>query len=175
MTGALHSDEVTAVPTLEDADAKRELYAALASELSALLMGERDFVANAANFSSLVYHRLPDVHWAGFYVRRGDELVLGPFQGRPACVRIPLGRGVCGTSAGERRTVVVQDVHEFPGHIACDPASRSEIVVPLVVDDHVVGVFDVDSPVLGRFDSEDEAGLEALVGVFLQRTSTGLS
>ena len=150
---------------------KQQHYASLAEELSALLGGERDFFANAANFSSFIFHALPDLNWAGFYLCRHDELVLGPFQGKPACVRIPVGQGVCGTSAGKRATVVVEDVHKFPGHIACDSASRFEIVVPLLVDGNVIGVLDLDSPLLARFDSEDEAGIERLVGVFLQKTS----
>ena len=150
---------------------KHEHYASLAAELSALLGGERDFFANAASFASFIFRALPDLNWAGFYVRRHDELVLGPFQGKPACVRIPVGQGVCGTSAEKRATVVVDDVRKFPAHIACDSASRSEIVVPLLVDGNVIGVLDLDSPLLARFDSEDEAGIEKLVGVFLQKTS----
>ena len=150
---------------------KEEHYAKLAKELSDLLGGECGFIANAANFSAFVYHALPDLNWAGFYIHRDGELVLGPFQGKPACARIPLGKGVCGISAEKRQTIVVPDVHEYPGHIACDGASRSEIVVPLVVDGRLVGVLDLDSPVPGRFDSEDQAGLELLVGVFLRSTS----
>lgn len=147
---------------------KPELYRDLASQLDALLAGERDRIANAANTAALIYHGLPELNWAGFYFRCSAELVLGPFQGRPACVRIAWGTGVCGTAAARAATVLVPDVHEFPGHIACDPASRSELVVPLVEDARVTGVFDLDSPRRGRFDAEDQAGIERLVAIFLQ-------
>ncbi len=151
-----------------EAATKPEHYAALAVQARALLEGERDRVANAANFAALVYHALPGLNWAGCYFRAGDELVLGPFQGKPACVRIALGRGVCGTAAATRRTEVVPDVDAFPGHIACDSASRSEIVVPMVDrNGALLGVFDVDSPMLGRFDDEDRAGMETLVRVLV--------
>jgi len=143
------------------------LYAALASQLAALLAGERDFIANAANTAALLYAELPAVNWVGFYRLVDGELVLGPFQGRVACVRIPLGRGVCGTAAARRATVRVPDVHAFPGHIACDAASRSEIVVPLLKDGRLLGVLDLDSPRLGRFDAADQAGLEKLADVFV--------
>ena len=146
---------------------KPAAYAELAGQLAALLQGERDWVANAANTAALLGHSLPDLNWAGFYRRVGEQLVLGPFHGKPACVRIALGKGVCGTAAAEVRTVVVPDVHAFPGHIACDAASRSEIVVPLVRQGRVVGVLDLDSPVPGRFDAADAAGLSQLVTVFL--------
>ncbi len=146
---------------------KAELYETLLQQLRALLEGEPDFIANAANMAALVYHGLPELNWAGFYLLRGEQLVLGPFQGRPACRRIDLGKGVCGTAAVRRTTVVVENVHDFPGHIACDAASRSEIVVPLVTADRLIGVFDVDSPVPARFDAADRAGLEALVACFL--------
>ena len=146
---------------------KGETYAELAAQLRALVEGEDDFIANAANFSALLFHTLPDLNWAGFYLLKGGELVLGPFQGRPACVRIPLGGGVCGTAAAARRTVVVENVHEFPGHIACDSASNSEIVVPLLKGDELLGVLDLDSPALGRFDGDDAKGLEDLVKIFL--------
>ena len=150
---------------------KPELYELLAGQLAALLEGERDLVANAANFSALLYHTLPGLNWAGFYLHREEGvLVLGPFQGRPACVRIELGRGVCGTAAESRRTVVVRDVHEFPGHIACDSASNSEIVVPLLSAGRLVGVLDLDSPALARFDAEDKEGLERLAEIFLAAT-----
>jgi GAF domain-containing protein len=152
-------------------ESKEALYARRARELAELLDGESDFLANAANFVALLFHSLPDLNWAGLYLHRHDELVLGPFQGKPACVRIAVGRGVCGTAAERRRTVVVPDVSAFPGHLVCDPASRSEVVVPLLVDGDLVGVVDLDSPVRGRFDAEDEAGLETLVGVFLAKTS----
>jgi GAF domain-containing protein len=132
----------------------------LARDAEALIAGERDAIANMANVAALLYGALPDVNWLGFYLLRGDGLVLGPFQGRPACVRIPLGRGVCGTAALERRTVIVPDVHEFPGHIVCDSASNSEIVVPLIDGGTLRGVFDVDSPRRARFDACDAAGLE---------------
>ncbi len=149
---------------------KPAAYAELAGQLAALLQGERDWVANAANTAALLGHSLPDLNWAGFYRRVGEQLVLGPFHGKPACVRIALGKGVCGTAAAEVRTVVVPDVHAFPGHIACDAASRSEIVVPLVRQGRVVGVLDLDSPVPGRFDAADAAGLSQLVTVFLAAT-----
>ncbi|MDQ2855975.1 MAG: GAF domain-containing protein [Acidobacteriota bacterium] len=136
-------------------------------QLSSLIAGERDFIANAANFSSLVYHALPDVNWAGFYLLKEGELVLGPFQGKPACIRIAIGKGVCGTAAQRRQTVLVDNVHDFPGHIACDSASNSEIVVPLVAAGRLLGVFDVDSPLMGRFDDEDAAGLNKLVEIFM--------
>jgi len=152
------------------AGTKPEAYAELLSQARGLLEGERDFTANAANLSSLVYHALPDLNWAGFYWMKGGELVLGPFQGKPACVRIALGRGVCGTAARERRTIVVPDVNAFPGHIACDSASRSEVVVPVVHQGRVLGVLDLDSPSLRRFDEEDARGLEPLVQAFLAAT-----
>jgi len=149
------------------------LYAALASQLAALLAGERDFIANAANTAALLYAELPAVNWVGFYRLVDGELVLGPFQGRVACVRIPLGRGVCGTAAARRATVRVPDVHAFPGHIACDAASRSEIVVPLLKDGRLLGVLDLDSPRPGRFDAADQAGLEKLADVFLAALIAG--
>ncbi|HEV2827014.1 MAG TPA: GAF domain-containing protein [Pyrinomonadaceae bacterium] len=146
---------------------KAELYADLQSQLRALLEGETDFVANAANFSSLLYHSLPDVNWAGLYLLKGDELVLGPFQGKPACVRIAIGKGVCGTAAEQRQTLLIDNVHEFPGHIACDNASNSEIVVPLVIREQLIGVLDLDSPSVARFDDEDAKGLNELAQVFV--------
>ena len=155
--------------TESKAQTKGELYAELAAQLRALLEGEDDFIANAANFSALLFHALPGLNWAGLYLLKGGELVLGPFQGKPACVRIPLGSGVCGTAAEARRTVVVENVHEFPGHIACDADSNSEVVVPLVRGGELLGVLDLDSPSLGRFDAEDAAGLEALAGIFVER------
>jgi GAF domain-containing protein len=142
-------------------------YASLAEELAALLTGEQDFIANAANTSALVFDALPDINWAGFYLLRGGELVVGPFQGKPACVRIPLGKGVCGTAAASRKTIVVRDVHEFPGHIACDAASQSEIVVPLLRGDELLGVLDIDSPLVGRFDDADRRGIERLATLFV--------
>jgi L-methionine (R)-S-oxide reductase len=146
-------------------------YGELARDLAALLSGERDLIANAANTAALLYDALPDLNWAGFYLYKSGELVLGPFQGKPACVRIALGKGVCGTAAARRETVLVEDVHAFPGHIACDSASNSEIVVPLVRDGELLGVLDLDSPRLARFDPQDARGLEALAKVFL--TSLG--
>src|SRR5262249_37075494 len=146
---------------------KAELYDQLASQLSNLLAGESDEIANTANCAALLFHSLPDLNWAGFYFAQGDELVLGPFQGKPACVRIAIGDGVCGTAAARRETTVVSNVHEFPGHIACDSASNSEIVVPLINGEKLIGVLDLDSPVLARFDDADAAGLEALVRILL--------
>lgn len=145
-----------------------EQYAELAGQARALLQGERDRVANAANLAALVYHALPDLNWVGFYFYDGAELVVGPFQGLPACVRIPLGKGVCGTAAATRETQRVADVHAFPGHIACDSASRSELVVPLFTGDTLVGVFDLDSPRPDRFDAGDQRGLEAIAAIFLE-------
>lgn len=147
---------------------KPERYAQLAAQAEALLHGERDRIANAANLSALVYHALPDLNWVGFYFYDGTELVVGPFQGLPACVRIPLDKGVCGAAARTRETQRIADVHDFPGHIACDAASRSELVVPLVRDGALIGVFDLDSPVPDRFDVEDQAGLEAIAALFLR-------
>ncbi|HEY2070465.1 MAG TPA: GAF domain-containing protein [Rhizomicrobium sp.] len=149
------------------AGAKPVIYHELALQARGLFEGERDWLANAANLSSLLFGGLDDLNWAGFYILRGDTLVLGPFQGRPACVRIAMGKGVCGTAAAERTTLVVQDVHEFPGHIACDVASNSEIVVPLIKDGTLLGVLDIDSPVFSRFDAEDRKGLEALAAQWL--------
>jgi GAF domain-containing protein len=149
---------------------KAAAYAELETGLRALLAGEHDLIANAANLAALLYWSLPELNWAGFYLvepARGD-LLLGPFQGKPACVRIPVGRGVCGTAAARRETVVVPDVHAFAGHIACDSASNSEIVVPVVRGDRLIGVLDLDSPVPGRFDEEDARGLERLVNVFVE-------
>jgi len=149
---------------------KEEAYAELESGLRALLTGEHDLVANAANLAALLYWSLPQLNWAGFYLvepRHGD-LLLGPFQGKPACVRIPIGRGVCGTAAARRETVVVPDVHAFPGHIACDSASNSEVVVPILRGDQLIGVLDLDSPLPGRFDADDARGLERLVRVFVE-------
>jgi len=147
-----------------------ELHAQLLEQARALLAGERDFTANAANLASLVFHTLPDLNWAGFYWMKQGELVLGPFQGKPACVRIGMGRGVCGTAARDRRSVVVPDVNAFPGHIACDSASASEVVVPVIAGPRVLGVLDVDSPLRGRFDDADARALEELVRIFLEAT-----
>ena len=157
---------------ITDTSSKRELYGRLASQLSCLLAGERDLCANAANFASLVFHSLPDVNWAGFYFAKEGELVLGPFQGKPACVRIKIGQGVCGAGAAKCETVIVPNVHEFPGHIACDSASNSEIVVPVVKGSKLIAVLDLDSPVVSRFDTEDAAGLEELVRILLSSVSS---
>ncbi|MCC2651829.1 MAG: hypothetical protein K0Q60_1992 [Microvirga sp.] len=155
-------------------DNKREFYASLAQQLTGLLEGERDMIANAANMSALIYQFLPDLNWAGFYFVREGELVLGPFQGKTACVRIAVGRGVCGTAVERRESIVVPDVHAFPGHIACDSASRSELVVPIVKDGRVLGVLDLDSPNPNRFDDEDRQGCERLVQIFLAATDMTL-
>jgi len=151
---------------------KAALYDELESSLRALLAGEPHFIACAANMSSLLYWSLPDLNWVGFYLldETSGDLIVGPFQGKPACVRIPLSRGVCGAAASQRRTLVVADVHAFPGHIACDSASNSEVVVPVIAGGRLLGVLDLDSPALNRFDDEDARGLERLVAVFVQRT-----
>ena len=150
------------------ANDKAPVYRDLAEALNALLAGEPDRTANAANAAAAMYHSLPGLNWAGFYFLRGDELVLGPFQGKPACVRIPMGKGVCGTAALERRSVLVPDVEAFPGHIACDSASRSELVIPLLDGERLLGVLDMDSPDLARFDSADQAGCEALAAIVVR-------
>ncbi|HSP93347.1 MAG TPA: GAF domain-containing protein [Thermoanaerobaculia bacterium] len=146
---------------------KAEVYRDLAASLGSLLAGESDALANLANASALLAQALARINWCGFYLLRGEELVLGPFQGKPACVRIPVGKGVCGTAVARRETLVVPDVNAFPGHIACDAASRSEIVVPILQDGLSRGVLDVDSPEIGRFDDADRAGLERFVGVLV--------
>jgi len=158
---------MTHTSTRYDFHDKRSAYEQLAADLAALLAGESDLIANAANTAALLFEALPAINWAGFYFLRGEELVVGPFQGKPACVRIATGRGVCGTAAERRTTVVVPDVHAFPGHIACDSASRSEIVVPLLGAHGLLGVLDIDSPEPGRFDEEDARGIERLAAVFL--------
>ena len=145
-----------------------EQYADLQRALGGLLAGEDDLIANVANFAALVYATLPELNWAGCYLLRGNELVLGPFQGRPACVRIAMGRGVCGTAAQRRASVLVPDVHAFPGHIVCDPVSRSELVVPLLKAGQLVGVFDLDSPRPGRFTAADQLGIEDAVRALMQ-------
>ena len=152
---------------------KAGLLSELLSQARALLAGERDATANAANLAALVFHTLPELNWAGFYWMKQGELVLGPFQGKPACVRIAIGAGVCGAAARDKRTVVVEDVHRFPGHIACDSASNSEVVVPLVRDGKVLGVLDLDSPRTRRFDEEDARALEALVAIYLEASDLG--
>ncbi|HSY96607.1 MAG TPA: GAF domain-containing protein [Steroidobacteraceae bacterium] len=148
--------------------AKADAYRELLGQLAALFAGERDGIANAANMSALLFAALPNVNWTGFYFLREHELVLGPFQGKVACVRIPLGRGVCGTAAERRETVIVADVNAFPGHIACDAASRSEIVVPLIQHGQLKGVLDLDSAELARFDAQDREGLNAAADLLLQ-------
>ena len=145
-------------------------YRLLAAQLESLLADERDFIANAAQFSAFLYTQLDDLNWAGFYLNRNEELVLGPFQGQIACVRIPFGKGVCGAAAQSRETQRVRDVHEFPGHIACDSASNSELVVPLVKEGRLIGVLDLDSPSLARFSEADQVGIEALAQIFLRLT-----
>jgi L-methionine (R)-S-oxide reductase len=151
-------------------------YALLTRQVSSILEGERDLIANASQFSAFVYDAIAELNWAGFYLtvpaKKGDgqDLLVGPFQGKVACARIPFGRGVCGATAVERRTIVVPDVHAFPGHIACDSASNAEIVLPLIKNDKLIGVFDIDSPTLNRFSDEDRAGLEAMVAAFLEAT-----
>lgn len=146
---------------------KPEFYAALHRQLAAVLHGERDWICNLAQTSALLMQTMPDLNWAGFYLLKGSELVLGPFQGKVACVRIAVGRGVCGTAAARRETVLVPNVHEFPGHIACDSASNSEIVVPLLRAGELLGVLDLDSPTLARFDEDDAAGLNGVVDILL--------
>ena len=146
---------------------KPRLYDELAQQLAALIDGERDLVANCANMAALIYHGLPDLNWAGFYFLKGGALIVGPFQGRPACVRIALGAGVCGTAAARRATLIVPDVRQFAGHIACDAASRSEIVIPLLQGASLLGVLDVDSPELDRFDEADRRGLERLAALYV--------
>jgi len=145
---------------------KPEFYRVLAQQLQALLEGETDTVANAANASALMFEMMPDLNWAGFYFLKDDELVLGPFQGKPACVRIPVGRGVCGTAVKDQISILVEDVHAFPGHIACDAASRSELVVPIRHANEIIGVIDLDSPIPSRFDRDDQTGIERLAEVF---------
>jgi L-methionine (R)-S-oxide reductase len=155
------------------ASSKPEFYASLHRQLEAVLHGERDWVANLAQTSALLMQTMPGLNWAGFYLLNDGGLVLGPFQGKVACVRIALGKGVCGTAAARRETIVVPDVHAFPGHIACDSASNSEIVVPLLADGRLLGVLDLDSPQVGRFDHEDARGLERLAQILVAGSNTG--
>jgi L-methionine (R)-S-oxide reductase len=150
-----------------EAASKPEFYREFLQQLEGLLHGESDPIANAANTSALLFQMMPDLNWAGFYFMKGGELVLGPFQGKPACVRIAVGKGVCGTAAARRASVLVKDVHAFPGHIACDAASRSELVVPLIKAGAVIGVLDLDSPTPSRFDADDQAGIEAVAKIYL--------
>ena len=152
-----------------DSGSKPDFYRELAGQLEALLAGESDPVANAANTSALLFQMMPDLNWAGFYIMRSGELVLGPFQGKPACVRIPVGKGVCGAAVAQGKSMLVEDVHAFPGHIACDSASNSELVVPLVSSKgELIGVFDLDSPVQDRFDVDDQHGLESIARAFVE-------
>ena len=151
---------------------KDALYQQICEQLQELLGNEKNFVANAANTAALLFQSLPAINWAGFYIAEQDQLVLGPFQGKPACVRIPFGKGVCGTAAAERKTIVVPDVSKFPGHIACDPGSRSEIAVPLLNWGKLLGVLDIDSPDLNRFEDEDRDGIESIASVFLASQAT---
>jgi L-methionine (R)-S-oxide reductase len=156
------------VPADITQDDKTAFYAELCEQLASLLAGEPDPIANAANTSALLYQAMPDINWAGFYfLKRPDELVLGPFQGKPACVRIAVGRGVCGAAVERRASVLVMDVHDFADHIVCDSDSRSELVVPLIRDAKVLGVIDLDSPRLARFDAGDQAGIERIAGIYL--------
>lgn len=152
---------------------KPQFYEDLAEELALLLAGERHWMANAANTAALLFMRLQRTNWVGFYFLDGDELILGPFQGKPACTRIAIDRGVCGAAAGQQQTLVVPDVHRFPGHIACDAASNSEVVVPIRHRDHLLGVLDIDSPDLHRFDSADGVGLERIVAIYCSATDFG--
>ena len=151
---------------------KVELYRELAQQLGGLLSGERDAIANAANTAALLFASLPDLNWVGFYfLRSPEELVLGPFQGRPACVRIAVGRGVCGTAVERRQSMLIEDVHAFADHIACDAASRSELVVPLIRDRRILGVIDLDSPLLSRFDLDDQRGIEAIAAIYVKASA----
>jgi GAF domain-containing protein len=145
---------------------KQKQYELINAQVQALISGESDMIANMANIAAVLFNNLEQVNWAGFYLYKQEQLVLGPFQGQPACIRIPMGKGVCGTAASRRETMVVMDVHEFTGHIACDAASNSEVVVPIVVNDQLIGVLDIDSPITARFDDEDRVGLETLVSTF---------
>lgn len=149
---------------------KEKLLTELNRNLELLLADERNMIANLANASALLFNSLPDINWSGFYLLNGDELVLGPFQGKPACVRIPVGKGVCGTAFQDRKTYVVPDVHEFPGHIACDEASQSEMVIPIMVEGEPVGVMDLDSPIKSRFDEIDQKYLEEFVKILIEKT-----
>jgi GAF domain-containing protein len=152
-----------------ETDDKPAFYRDLAQQLEGLLHDETDAIANAANTAALIFSTLPDLNWAGFYfLRRPDELVLGPFQGKPACVRIAVGRGVCGTAVKERRSMLVEDVHAFADHIACDAASRSELVVPLFRGDRIIGVLDLDAPIPARFDVDDQRGIEAIAALYMK-------
>ncbi len=152
---------------------KQKVYPEILAQFKALLEGEQDFIANMANSASLLYHLLRDVNWVGFYLYKDDQLILGPFNGKPACVRIAIGKGVCGTTAANRETIVVPDVHAFPGHIACDAASQSEIVIPMIKDGQLIGVLDIDSPITQRFDEVDQQYLEKAVAYLLVHSHIG--
>ncbi|HAW77001.1 MAG TPA: GAF domain-containing protein [Alteromonas australica] len=151
---------------------KEEHYTQLISQAKSLVSGEHDLIANMANVSALLFNQLEDVNWAGFYLHKESQLVLGPFQGQPACIRIPIGKGVCGTAAETRTIQRIDDVHAFSGHIACDAASNSEIVIPLIVNDELIGVLDIDSPKFGRFDADDEAGLKQIADILIESQRT---
>ena len=151
---------------------KEEHYTQLVSQAKSLVSGEHDLIANMANVSALLFNQLEDVNWAGFYCHKESQLVLGPFQGQPACIRIPIGKGVCGTAAETRTIQRIDDVHAFSGHIACDAASNSEIVIPLIVNDELIGVLDIDSPKFGRFDADDEAGLKQIADILIESQRT---
>lgn len=157
---------------VEPGTSKSEIYQQICEQLTELLGDEKNFVANAANTSALLYQMLPDVNWVGFYIAEGKELVLGPFQGKPACVRIRFGKGVCGTAAAQRKTIIVPDVSRFPEHIVCDPASKSEIVAPLLNWGKLLGVLDIDSASVNRFDEDDREGIESIAAVFLASQAT---
>lgn len=146
------------------------MYEDLNKKLIALIGNENDFIANASNFTSFIYNELGDLNWVGFYFYDNKELVLGMFQGKPACIRIHLGKGVCGTAAEKRKTIVVDDVHKFPGHIACDEASNSEIVIPIIIDNKLIGVLDIDSPKINRFKFTEQIGLENLLKILIQNS-----
>ncbi len=156
-----------------EASSKKDIYDLLVRQVKSLLESERDLIANMANISSVLYHTLSDINWAGFYLLKDNQLVLGPFQGLPACVRLPMGRGVCGKSAESGKTVIVPNVHEFEGHIACDSASNSEIVVPVISEKGLFGVLDLDSPKIATFDETDKTGLEEIISVFIRHTDFG--
>jgi L-methionine (R)-S-oxide reductase len=163
---------MNAIRPVPSGTSKSDAYRQVCQQLADLLKEEPDFLANAANTVALLYHTLPNVHWAGFYFTRGETLFLGPFQGKPACTRIGFNEGVCGAVAVRRETIIVPDVEKFPGHIVCDPDSKSEIAVPLLNWGRLLGVLDLDSPVLNRFDDEDQEGLESLAALFLSSFST---
>jgi L-methionine (R)-S-oxide reductase len=166
------NEQMSAFTALPDGGDKSALYEDLRGQIYGLLSDEGDFIATLANAAAAIYHSLPSLNWAGFYLLRGSELVLGPFQGRPACVRIQMGKGVCGLAAARRQSVLVPDVHAFPGHIACDSASRSELVVPLIRGETLIGVLDLDSPLLARFDARDQAGCEALAAIIVRHLAS---